>query len=215
MAHQLKLTALEANTKGEVKRLRKAGFIPVSIQHKGMETLHYQQELHPLEEFLHKHGNAALLELHTPGKRPQRAIVHDMQRDPLTHRLIQVTFQQVRRGDTIKTPVPLAFSGEPEPVRHGEFIAQHPIDHLNIECDQDNLPEHITINIADLQPGGVLRVSDLPEDKRYKILTPADTVVVSLVSTRKGISEAELEAEKPEATEAATEPESEAKSTEE
>jgi large subunit ribosomal protein L25 len=215
MAHQFKLDSLQASTKGEVKRLRKAGFIPVSIQHKGMETLHYQQEAHPLEEFLHKHGNAAMLELVAPDNRPHRAIVHDVQRDPLSHHLLQVTFQQVRQGDTIKTQVPLAFSGEPESVRHGDYIVQHLLDHLNIECDQDSLPEHISVNIANLQPGDVLRASDLPDNPHYKMLTPGDAVLVSLVSTRKGISEAEAEAEIAETAKAPSEPETASESAEE
>lgn len=195
MAHQLQLNPLEAKTKGEVKRLRKAGYIPVSIQHKDMETQHYQQESRSLEEFLRRYGSAALLELSiAPDNRKQRAIVQQVQRDPLTQNLLQVTFQQVRRGDTVKTQLPLVFTGEPEAVRLNDFMIQHLLDSLDIECDPENLPTHITVDVSNMEAGGVLRVSDLPEDTHYKIMTPDDAVLASLISTRHGVEAEAVEA---------------------
>lgn len=206
MVHQFQLSPVEAKTKGDMKRLRKAGYIPVSIQHKGMETQHFQQESRNLEEFLRRYGNAALVELSiAPGNQKQRAIVQNVQRDPLTQDLLQVTFQQVRRGDTVKTHIPLVFTGEPAAVRLEDFIVQHLLDSLDIECDPENLPTHITVDLSKMEAGGVFRVSDLPEDSHYKILSPGDAVLASLISTRHGMEEETVEAAETEATEAATE----------
>jgi large subunit ribosomal protein L25 len=192
MASQFTLDPIEANTKGQVKRLRKAGFIPVSLQHKGVPTLHFQQEARPLDEFIRRYGDAALIDLWVaPGHQRQRAIVHNVQRDPLTERLLQVTYQHLRREDTLKTHVSLVFAGEPLAVHLGEAIVQHQLDRLDIECDQDNLPDQISANIADLLAGDVLRVSDLPDNPRYKILNPPDTVLASLTNTRAGRGEEE------------------------
>ena len=192
MASQFTLNPINTKTKGELNQLRRDGFVPVSVQHKGMPTAHYQLEAKPLDEFIRRYGEAALVELVTSeDNRKQRAIVHEMQRDPLTQKLLQVTFQQIRSDDTLKTHVPLVIQGEPEAVRHNEAILQHPMDRLEIECDPANLPDHITVNVADLQLGGVIRVSDLPAQTGYKILTPPDTALASLSSTHTGITEEE------------------------
>src|SRR5438105_2301820 len=102
---QLKLRAMpiQARTKGELKRLRNEGFVPVSIQHRGEETRHLQEEAKPLDDFIHHHGEAGLLSLViAPENRQETVIVHDVQRDPLTRRLLQVTFQRVVKNEPIK-----------------------------------------------------------------------------------------------------------------
>lgn len=182
---QFTLTPIEARTKGEVKRMRKEGFIPVSIQHKGMDTMHFKQETKPIEEFIRQHGSTGMVDLVIePEKRSQRALVRDVQQDPITHRVIQVTFQQVRKDDILKTQVPLIFVGEPNDVVNGDYMVQNTVSYLDVECEPDNLPEHIVVSIENLRGGDVLRVADLPDDSRYKTLTDPDTVLASLTSTR-------------------------------
>jgi large subunit ribosomal protein L25 len=206
MAQQFKLKPIDAHTKGEVKRLRREGYIPVSIQHKGMETMHFQQEARTIDEFLKHHGNAALLDLTIePGNKHERAIVHDVQRDPLTQQLLQITFQQVRKDDILKTQVPLVLVGEPEEVRNGDYMLQHPLDHLDVECEPNNLPEHIAVDLSSLHAGEVLRVSDLPENPHYKILTAPDTVIASLGRTHARQAEEEVATEQPARVEPAPE----------
>lgn len=192
MASRFTISPLQASTKGQMKRLRQAGFVPVSMQHKGSPTLHFQQEAGPLDAYIRQHGDAALLDLVVaPGGGHHRAIVQDVQRDPITQKLLQVTFQQIRQDDTLNTHVSLEFVGEPDGVSRHEAMLQHRVNRLDIVCDQNHLPDHITVNIAHLQLGDVVRVSDLPTSPHYKILTPADTVLASLTHYRTGIVDAE------------------------
>lgn len=195
MLGQFTLTPIEANTKGTIKRLRKSGSIPVSIQRKGTTTLHFQQKTQPIEEFIRQYGDGALLELAMPPEALRRVMVKHVQRDPLTHKLTQVIYMQIQKDDLLKTHVPIAFSGEPIEVTHGDVMVQHQIDRLDIVCSQDNLPGQIVIDISNLHPGDVIRVMDLPADSRYKILTAPDTVLASLTSTRAALSAKEAETE--------------------
>ena len=189
MIAPLTLSPILAKSKGEVKRLRLSGYIPVSIQHQGMETQHYQQLSAPLHEHLRQYGDAALVELLIqPGNRHQRALVHSVQRDPITRQLMQATFQQVRLEDTLKTHAPLLFVGKPLQLETHDAMVQHQLHRLDIECAQGDLPEHIVVDVTHLMLGGNIRVSDLPSDPRYKILTPADAVLASLTRTARGAS---------------------------
>ena len=180
------MTPIQAHTKGEIKRLRLAGYIPVSIQHKGMETQHFQQEARPLREYLEKHGEGTILEaaMIGPDNKIQRLMVHDAQRHPVTHALIQVTFQQMRQEDRLKTHVPLDVS--PTRPKTPTRCLQHRLDTLEIECAQGDLPESILVDLSSLHRGEVLRVSDLPANPHYTILVPGDTALASLTSNRVG-----------------------------
>lgn len=192
MAAPLTLNPITAKSKGEVRRLRLSGFVPVSIQHKGMATGHYQQESKALNEFLAKYGKEGLVDLViAPENVQQKVLIQSVSRNPISQQLLQVTFQQIRSDDTLKTHVVLLFTGEPEAVRLGQAIVQHQMDRINIECHQDYLPDHITIDISDLNLGQVIRVSDLAALPHVKILASPETVLVSLTSTRASIAEAE------------------------
>lgn len=186
MYPELTLDTITARTKGEIKRLRRAGFVPVSIQHKGVTTRHFQQNAASLNEFILQHGRGLLTVVTPPDSLRQRVIVHDVQRDPMSRNLLQVTFQQIDGGDTLKTSVRLVFQGEPAAVFLKEGILQHPLDRLDIECQPGELPDHITANVASLLVGEVFRVSNLAESTHYKILTPQDTVLASVTGTRTG-----------------------------
>jgi large subunit ribosomal protein L25 len=195
MLQQLIAAPIQARTKGELKQLRKTGWIPVSIQHRGEETLHLQQEARPLNDFIHQHGEAALLDLQIqPGKKHQTVIVHDIQRDPITQRLLQVTFQKVVRGEAMKVHIPLHFVGEPQAVRDHTAIVQHSVEVVEVRCMPQNIPDHITVDISDMNFGDTIRVSDLPASDHYEILTAPDTVLASLVAL-KAYVEAEIAAE--------------------
>ena len=185
MLPQFALTPITAKTKGEIKRLRKSGFVPVSLQHKGMTTVHYQQASEPLDAFIKKYGDAALLDLViAPDDQKQRAIIQNVHRDAITQKLLQVTFQQIRFDDTLKTHVSLRFSGEPNEVHLGNAMLQHSLDMLDIECAQDSLPEYITVDVSNMSIGDVIRVSDLVVDSHYKILNSGNTVLASVTINR-------------------------------
>ncbi len=196
MASQFTLNPIQAKTKGAVKQLRRDGFVPVSIQHKGMPTEHYQLEAKALDDFIRRYGEATFVDLVTASDSShQRAIVCGIQRDPLSQKLLQVTFQQVRRDDRVKTHVPLHFLGEPEEAKLGAYMTQHALDSLEIECAADSLPAQIDVDISGLQPGRPIRVSDLPAHPHYRIIAPPDTTLASLSSTQQGKEETTAEVE--------------------
>lgn len=187
---QFKLSPITAQTKGEMKRLRKSGFIPVSIQHKGSHTVHLQQESKPLDEYIRQYGEATLLDvIIPPDNKHQRVIVQSLQRDALTHKLMQVTFQELRQDDKLKTHVAIQFQDEPPGANTRETMVQHLLDRLEIECAPTDLPDHITVSLAGLVLGEVFRVSDLVVNPHYKILTPADMVLASFSRTLGGVAE--------------------------
>lgn len=203
MRYQLRAKPIETLTKGQLKQLRREGFVPISIQHRGQETLHLQEEAKPLDDFIHQHGESALIDMVIdPGHHHQTVMVHDIQRDPISRQLLQVTFQRIERGDAIKAHVPILFHGEPESVRQGEATLQHLNETVEIHCKPTHLPDHLTVDVSAMKIGDLIRVSDLKPDKGVEILTAPDTVLVSLKPNAK-FEEPEAEPEETVVEEAA------------
>jgi large subunit ribosomal protein L25 len=181
MPQTISARPIVARSKGELKSLRKSGWVPASIQHRGDETRHVQVERRLLDEFIRKHGVSAMLEPTVEGHR-QRMQIHDIQRHPVTGEILQVTFQRIMRGEKVKAHVPIRLHGTPVPVRDHTAIVQQPLDHVDIECEPKNRPDHVDIDISGMDFHTVIRVSDLPHSEKYKILNAEDTVVASLMT---------------------------------
>src|SRR4051794_21794280 len=107
METRLKATPIQAHSKGELKRLRKNGLVPISLQHKGEETRHYQMPLRPFLEFVRHHGESAIVELELAGEATESALLQEVSRDGVTHLPIQLTFKRVVRGESMKANVPI------------------------------------------------------------------------------------------------------------
>jgi large subunit ribosomal protein L25 len=183
MSLQFTAHPIQTRTKGQLRRLRSEGYIPVSIQHKGWETLHLQTEARPLDEFLRRHSPSTLLELVIePDNKRQAAMIQNLQRDPISQRLLQVTFQAVVRGEPIKAHIPLVFQGEPELARLHTAVVEPQLEQVEVRCLPGDLPDHIPVDISGLTLNAPLHVSDLPVSDRYEILSAPDTVIVTLLA---------------------------------
>src|SRR5947208_3044784 len=104
MTLEITASAIEAHTKGELKRLRKSGLVPVAVQLKGEPTIHLQSRAHALDEIILRQGASTILDLTVePGKNRKQVVIHQVQRDPISRQLLQVTLQTIVKGEAIKT----------------------------------------------------------------------------------------------------------------
>src|SRR5436189_121846 len=133
MAREITAEPVEAHTKGEVRRLRKRGIVPVSVQYRGEETLHLQSRMQPLDEIIHRHGESTMLDLVIePGSKKKQVLIHEIQRDPISRKLLHVTLQTMVKGEPIKTHISIRIIGEPEAIRQGIGVLQHATETLEI-----------------------------------------------------------------------------------
>jgi large subunit ribosomal protein L25 len=198
METRLKATPIQARTKGELKRLRKNGMVPVSLQHRGEETRHLQMPLRPFLDFIRHHGESALIELEVAGGATETALLHEVHRDGVTHLPIQLTFKKVVRGEPVKAHVPVVVEGIPEPVRNGEAVLQPGADRVEVRCLPADLPEEIRVDASGMQFGDIVHVSDLSVGDKVEMLTSPETVVVSLAAVRRAAEEEAAPAEEAE-----------------
>jgi large subunit ribosomal protein L25 len=196
MGTYLKASSIHARTKGEVKRLRKAGAIPVSLQHKGEETRHYQMDMKSLQEFIRHHGESELitLEIDSAGKK-ETALLQQVTRDRVTHAPLQAVFQRVVSGEPVKAHVPLAFVGQPVAVKEGAAVLQPIMDHLEVRSLPQNLPDHITIDVSHMEFGHQMHVSDIPDNPKYEVLNSSDQILVSLAAISRLAAEETVDSE--------------------
>jgi large subunit ribosomal protein L25 len=189
--------------KGASRRLRRQKRVPAVIyggrQQAQSLTLSHDEIWRKLQfEAFFSH----VLTLHVDGRKKETAVLRDLQRHPFKQQIQHLDFQRVVKDQEIHMQVPLHFLNEAESVGvrgHGGEIS-HLLTEVDVFCYPQNLPEYIEVDLAQLDIGDVVHLSDLqvPEGVRIVALTHGeeyDAPVASCHHPRVTAAEEEAEAE--------------------
>ncbi len=198
---QLKATERTKFGTTEAKRLRASGHVPGVLYQTGKESLSFALPARDLDKALHgEHGKTAVFEITVEGHSTVPALLKDWDLAPVRGNVLHVDFQQVDLKQQIEANVPLVLSGLAVGVRDGGVLGQ-PVHELTVRCLPDALPDSIEIDVAALEAGAVLHLSDVTAPSGVEILGDPEIVVASITAP----SRAEVEGE--EEGDAAAEPE--------
>ena len=179
----------EISTKGAVNQLRKAGSVPGILYSKGTEPINISISELLLKPVVYT-SEVHLVNLQIDENEGVRSILKDVQFDPLTDKIIHVDFQAITVGKAIQLQVPIALLGSAIGVKEGGRLLQS-LHKFDIECLPKDIPEHLEVDISNLEVGDSITVKDLSFEN-ITILNSEDTAVVS-VTTIKEIEEEEEE----------------------
>ncbi len=175
----------------KIKTLRKKGFIPAELYGHNVKNLHlavYQKEF--LNVFK-KTGESSIINLLIEDNKKNKEIpvlVHDIQSDYLTNKIIHIDFYEVKMTEKIKAHVPLEFIGESEAVKNYGGILNKSMFEIEIECFPKDLPQHIVVDISSLKElNQNIYVKDLKIPTGVKPLVDLNTVVVTAIEPKEEI----------------------------
>lgn len=103
-----------------------------------------------------------IIELNIDGK-PEDVIIKDLQRHPAKQRLLHADFLRIVKGQSITVNVPLHFINEDVCVgvkMQGGMIA-HSATEIEVNVLPKDLPEYIEVDMADVELGQQLHLSDI------------------------------------------------------
>lgn len=194
MAQQLSLTIERRDGGGTTKArsLRHAGKVPgVLYGHGSSETIAVERRA--LDELLHHGGRTGLIELKLGGKKLDTALVREVQIDPVSRKPIHVDLQRVSATEKVHTKLPLTTVGTADGVRNFGGVMDVIVYELEVEGPANKLPDHLEIDVTELGIHQHLNASDVKLPAEIKLLTPADTIVVTVESskTARALEEAE------------------------
>ncbi len=187
--------------KAHVRRLRRSGKLPAVIYGEVEEPQPIQVDEHQFELYL-KRGHS-LITLKLNGNE-QRAVVREVQRHPVTSKILHVDFMVVRQGHKINMVVPVRLEGTPIGIKEGGRLYELTTD-LNINVLPKDIPDEIVINVEELSLGDTIRVKDV-QLEGVELLDDPDEVICR-IETPKIVEEEEVEEEEVEGEEEAAEPE--------
>ncbi|MCG7757809.1 MAG: 50S ribosomal protein L25/general stress protein Ctc [Nitrosomonas sp.] len=180
--------------KGASRRLRGSGKVPAIIYGGDQAAQAIEMDHNDLYHKLRLEAfHASVLSLDVAGKK-EPVLLRDIQMHPYKQQVLHVDFQRVDKNKKIHMKVPLHFiNAEVAPgVKTAGGIVSHILTEVDISCLPDDLPEFISVDLAELTAGHTLHLSDLvlPKGVETVALSKGDNLpVVTIVIPRSVLSE--------------------------
>ena len=173
--------------KGASRRLRRANKVPAVVYGADRDpvslTLEHDFILHAVED---EAFHSSVLELKVGDDRRQKVVLRDLQRHPHKLRVLHVDFQRVSEDAEIRLNVPLHFLNEEQSPagKKAGVVISHQITEIEINALPKDLPEFIAVDLANLEPGDSVMMSqiELPEGVSIPMLEGEEEFDASVVT---------------------------------
>jgi large subunit ribosomal protein L25 len=186
MAETVVLVAQERKEHGTraARRLRREGKVPGVVYGHKEATVPITVPGDELTRAI-RHG-ARIIDLKQDAT-VQRALIKDLQWDPLGHDILHVDFARISKDEKVELRVRLELRGTSPGVTGGGILSQA-LHELTVVCLPESIPDSLRVNIGSLQIGDFLHVRDLTLPEGVAVKADPDAVIVHIAAP---IAEAE------------------------
>ncbi|TVR55980.1 MAG: 50S ribosomal protein L25 [Puniceicoccaceae bacterium] len=201
---QLKLTVLdrEGSGRGISRRLRASGRIPAILYGKISQPQSLAIDAKEIGLLLKEVGDStAIIEIEQDGREPRLSVLQEVQRDPMTDRILHVDLHEVSASEKINVSVAVHTKGEAVGVKIDGGVLEIVAHEIQVRCLPKDLPSHIEVDVSSLRVGHTIHIGELPAIEGVEVLDDEEQPVVSCVA-----SEVEEEEAAEEGAPAATAP---------
>jgi large subunit ribosomal protein L25 len=183
----MKEITLEARTrkdagKGVARKLRAASKIPAVVYGKGEKPVVIELEHEDFHNAMRGiSGENLLINLNIDGAAAKKkALIKDLQRDPVDGHLLHIDFMHISMTEKIKVDVPIVLEGTPIGVKDFGGIISWVIRQVEISCLPTDIPDKITFDVSEMKIHDSIHIKDLQIDN-VEILENPERTVASIV----------------------------------
>lgn len=174
------------------KTLRREGRVPGVYYVHGETSIPLSVDGKELRDIIH--SEASIIGLKLGGSKVTQTVIRDIQWDPIYGDPLHVDFMGINLKEKLQVTLPVYVVGTPLGVSQDGGILQHIVREIEIECLPLDIPEHLEVDVSNLEIGDTIRIEDLPVDKdKVEVLNDPDQTV-AVVRPPVTIAEPEEEA---------------------
>ncbi len=165
---------------GPARRLRRQGFVPGVVYQPGGPSLALSLPDRELRRALAE-GRTAVIDLTIDGSGARPVLLKDWHLDPVRGNVLHVDFQEVDLTVEVEAPVDLVLVGVAAGVKEGGVLDQT-VREIVVRALPDTLPDHLEIDVSELDIGSSASVADITAPRGVTIVTEPEIVVASVVA---------------------------------
>ncbi len=179
----------------KTKSIKKQGKIPAVVYGPGVKNISLEVDEKEFRKVFLKAGESSLVELSIEGeplgtaqgkieKKP--VLVNEIQKDPVSDKIIHIDFFQASLKEEVEVFVPLVFMGEaPAEKDLGGTLNKNMLE-IEVKALPQNLPHEIIVNIDFLKTfEDHLMIKDLVLPLNITVLKKPEEIVVSVLAPQK------------------------------
>jgi large subunit ribosomal protein L25 len=163
--------------KGVARQTRLAGRIPGVVYGPETEPIPVSVEEREFRTAMRNASSGSILNLNMDGKET-KAVLREMQRDPVTSRVLHIDFHAISMNKPIHVAIPIHFEGTPVGVKVDGGIMQATMREIEISCLPINIPEHLEVNVSELRIGDSVHVGNISIPNATILADAQRTIVV-------------------------------------
>lgn len=169
----------------KVRFMRREGKTPAIIYGPKIESQPVMADAKKMGTVLRKAGGTDLISLTIEGSKAVKVLVREVQREPLTDKLLHVDFYQVDLTQKIKAEIPLVFVGEAPALKKKNTSIIHTMDSVEVEALPDHLPHNIEVDLTLLvDMDSAIHVKDLKVSKDVTILSDMESAIARAIEAK-------------------------------
>jgi len=179
---KIEAVARDKGKKSEIKSLRKEGFIPGIIYGEGKEGLKISlPKISFLKEYNKTIGEIAFFDITANGK-VYNTIIKERQVHPVSREFVHLDFLEIHKGKAITVNVPIKTKGHSQGEQAGGLL-EVLMRKLEVSCLPKDIPEHIEIDVSELNIGETIHLTDIELDMHTEL--PGDTPLIAVRAPKK------------------------------
>jgi large subunit ribosomal protein L25 len=182
----MKLKTQKRSAEGNIKALRREGFIPAVFYSKSRESENVSVSKAEFDAFMRqlKPGRLSTTRLTLTGEdgKERHAIIKDIQYEVTTYNVIHLDFEELVKDAKVRVNVPIECIGMADcaGIKLGGVLRQV-IRSLRIECMPKDMPEFFNLNVSNLSMRESLRLRDITLPEGIRAVADVNEVVAVIV----------------------------------
>jgi large subunit ribosomal protein L25 len=188
-----------ATGSADARRMRRDDLIPAVVYGQGMEPISVSVARRDLRQALSgPAGMNTVLDLSVDGT-VYPAIVKELQRHPVRRTVQHIDFLQINLDEEIVVSVPVRLEGEAKEVLQENGLVDLTMNELEVRTTPGSIPDEIVIDVTDMTMDTVITIGDIPLPAGVAATHDDDAPVVTVLTMRTPVLDAEAEAAEAEA----------------
>lgn len=161
--------------KKNAKTVRREGLVPC-VLYGGSENISFVADTKEFKSLVYS-PDVYSIDIDLDGK-VYTAVLQDVQYHPVKDHIIHADFLQLVKEKQVRVELPVFLEGSAAGVKAGGRLIRK-MRKLKVRGLPADLPEHITVNVENVEVGGTVKVKEI-STKGVEILTSPNTVIATV-----------------------------------
>jgi len=150
-----------------------------------VKNLHLTLTAKEFQKVFKEAGENTIVNLISEDKKTLPVMIHEVETDPLSGKILNVDFYQIKLTEKVRVHIPIEFIGEAPAVKTFGGILVKTLKEIEVEALPQDLPHRIQIDLTSLNEiGKSISVKDLKISDKAKIFLSPETLVATVVEAK-------------------------------